>query len=151
MKRTKIPNGTLVLVCDGGKALFFENAGDERNLNLKTIETLSEPHPPTRQLGTDQPTRVFGGSSRSSVDEGDLHSELEVAFLRRVAKALSMLVRERRAPKVALIAAPRALGVLRTTIDAPTRAAVTLELDKDWVKQPVSVIESSLADLGTLR
>jgi len=146
-----LPKGALILVCDGSKALLFENAGDERNLNLKAIDVHVEPHPPTRELGSDRPTRVVDGWSRSGTDETDWHDEAEAQFLHRAADELDALVRQRRAGHVAIVAPPRALGVLRDAIDAPTRSALVLELDKDWVKHPVADIERRLADLHQLK
>ncbi|MBN9311385.1 host attachment protein [Devosia sp.] len=151
MSRTVLPKGALILVCDSSKSLLFENVGDERDLNLKAIETHVEPHPPSRELGADRPTRVFDDWSRSAAEETDLHDQAEVAFLNGAAKALAALVHERGARHVAIVAPPRALGVLRDAIDAPTRSALVLELDKDWVKHPVAQIERHLAELRELK
>lgn len=151
MSRTVLPTGALILICDGSKSLLFENIGDERDLNLKAIETRVEPHPPTRELGSDRPTRVVDGWSRSGTEETDWHDQAETEFLQRAARELGALVEERKAKHVAIVAPPRALGVLRDAIDAPTRAALALELDKDWVKQPVVEIERHLADMYGLK
>lgn len=151
MDRTTLPTGTLILICDGSKALLFENAGDERYLDLKAIEVRKEAHPPSRELGADRPVRVMDDYSRSAAEETDWHEAAEVAFLRSAAAELDALVAQRRAKHVAIIAPPRALGVLREAIAAPTRAALRLELGKDLVKHPVPDIERQLAELGKLR
>ena len=98
MPRTIIPNKALILVCDGAKALFFENAGDAQALNLKPLVIEVEPHKPTRELGSDRPTRVYDSmdGSRSGTDETDWHEQAEADFLVGVARSLDQLVAERR-------------------------------------------------------
>ena len=46
-KHVKIEQGEWVVVCDGSKALFLENAGDSKFPNLKTREVLEQKVPPT--------------------------------------------------------------------------------------------------------
>lgn len=153
MNRTTVPKGSLILACDGSKALLFENVGDDRNLNLKLVSERVEPHPPTRELGDDRPTRVVDAmdGSRSGTDETDWHAEAEVAFLHIAAKELDRLVRDRKVTHVVLVAPPKALGILRKAIAVSTRAVVSAELAKDLVKTSTLEIERHLASLGQLK
>jgi len=146
MSRLTIPHACLVLVCDGAKALFFENAGDARDLNLHAIEVRTEPHPPTRDLGSDRPTRVYEsvGTSRSGAEQTDWHAEAEATFLRGVAASFDGLVAERQARHAVIVAPPRALAVLRDAIGAATREVLAAELAKDLVKLPTYEIERHL-------
>jgi protein required for attachment to host cells len=41
MAKLKIRHGDWVIVCDGKKALVLENEGDEKFLNLKTVQCTS--------------------------------------------------------------------------------------------------------------
>jgi protein required for attachment to host cells len=152
MTRARFPHGSLILVCDGAKALLFENAGDARDLNLKLIEARDEFHPPTRELGDDRPTRVYDSmdGSRSGTEQTDWHTEAERAFLRATAQQFDELVAERRARHVAIVAPPKALAVLRGAVAAPTREALVAELARDLVKLPTYEIERHLAALGEL-
>jgi protein required for attachment to host cells len=153
MNRRTFPEGTLILVCDGSKALLFENTGDDRNLTLKLVSERVERHSPTREMGEDRPTRVVDAmdGSRSGTDETDWHAEAEAAFLHVAAKELDKLVHDRKAADVVIAAPPRALGILREAIAAPTRAAVSAELAKDLVKTPTLEIERHMASLGQLK
>jgi protein required for attachment to host cells len=147
MTRTSFPNKSLILVCDGAKALLFENAGDAQAINLKALEVFVEPHPPTRTMGSDRPTRVYDSmdGSRSGTEQTDWHTQAESDFLARVAKVLDQVVSELKPPHVVLVAPPRALGVLRQEMADATRATLSAEIGKDLVNHPVPEIESQLA------
>ena len=64
-KPIKIDQDEWVVVCDGSKALFLQNAGDAKFPNLQTREVMEQAVPPTSELGTDKP-----GRSHSSVGHG---------------------------------------------------------------------------------
>ena len=147
MTWTTFPNRSLILVCDGAKALLFENAGDAQAINLKALDVVVEPHKPTRMMGSDRPTRVYDSmdGSRSGTEQTDWHDQAETDFLTRVAKVLHQVVSELKPPHVVLVAPPRALGVLRQAMAAATRAILTVEIGKDLVNHPVPEIESQLA------
>lgn len=152
MTHTPIPHQSLILVCDGARALLFENAGDNQALDLVQVGIQVEPHPPTRDLGTDRPTRVYesGNASRSAAGEVDLHMRAEDAFLARVALRLEEQVKARRSRHVIIVAPPRALGVLRPQLRAATREALAAEFDKDLAGRTTSEIERHLAKLAGL-
>lgn len=153
MSRTSFPHGSLILVCDGAKALIFENVGDARDLNLKPVEIRAEFHSPTRDLGEDRPTRVHDSKdgSRSGIEQTDWHTEAEHAFLRSVAKQFDELVSERHAKHAAIVAPPKALAVLRHAIASSTRRVLAAELARDLVKLPTYEIEKHLVALGELK
>ena len=73
-KHVKIEQGEWVVVCDGSKALFLENAGDSKFPNLKTREVLEQKVPPTSEIGSDAPGRSHSsvGHGRSSIEQTDL-------------------------------------------------------------------------------
>ena len=85
MTWTTFPNRSLILVCDGAKALLFENAGDAQAINLKALDVVVEPHKPTRMMGSDRPTRVYDSmdGSRSGTEQTDWHDKAETDFLTR--------------------------------------------------------------------
>lgn len=152
MNRTLFPSQSLILVCDGAKALLFENAGDAQALNLRPLDIRVEPHPPTRGLGADRPTRVYDSmdGSRSGAEQTDWHEAAEVDFLAKVAQVLEQAVAQRRPPRLSLVAPPRALGILRQELGEATRAALAAEIAKDLVNHPVPEIEKQLAAMRQL-
>ncbi|MDM9619991.1 host attachment family protein [Rhizobium sp. S96] len=136
-----------VVVCDGGKALIMQNAGDASGINLKVQETLTQPNEPDREIGADKPGRTHAadGLSGSAVEETDWHKQAEVEFLKQVASKLDLLVRERDVQRIVIVAPPRALGTLRASLSADVQAAVSAELAKDYTNLPVEQIERRLA------
>ncbi|OCJ18145.1 hypothetical protein A6U87_04360 [Rhizobium sp. AC44/96] len=136
-----------VVVCDGGKALIMQNAGDASGINLKVQETLTQPNEPDREIGADKPGRTHAadGLSGSAVEETDWHKQAEVEFLKQVASKLDLLVRERDVQRIVIVAPPRALGTLRASLSADVQAAVSAELAKDYINLPVEQIERRLA------
>jgi len=147
LKNVRIPTGAWVVACDGQKALFLKNDGDSELLNLKTIEVLAEAHASTTELGTDKPGRTFQsrGSSRSSVEAPDYHTEAEVNFLRRVAGIIDAAASQEKTKHLFLIAPPKALGVIREALTPAARTIISAEIHKDLAHLPISAIETHLA------
>ena len=141
-----VPSEAWVLACDGSKAVFYQNVGSAVHINLKAVHVLEEPHPPTRDLGTDRPGRSHDSmsSSRSSVASTDWHEEAEIAFLRQVAGALEPIAAENRDGYLVIAAPPRALGILREHLGPASRRLLRAQLDRDLVKMPKLKIESYL-------
>lgn len=152
MNRLTIPSKSWILVCDGAKALLFQNAGDGLALNLKVAEVLHEPHPPTREMGTDRPGRTYDAmdGSRSSVEGTDRHQEAEATFLRGIATKLDDLVRSRDIKALIIAAPPKALGILRDAVTPAVRAVLSAEIPKDLVKLPTLEIERHLIAIREL-
>ncbi len=98
-------------------------------------------------MGTDRPGRVHEstGSSRSAVEQTDWHDQAEAEFLQMIARRLDDAVSKGETHALILIAAPRALGVLRRSLSQAVQNAVTAEIDKDYVRMPVHEIEKRLA------
>lgn len=146
MSKLRIDHGAWVVVCDGRKALILENAGDRMFPNLRTVEVLGHPDSPTNQQGTDSPGRMHSsvGTSRSSVEQTDWHDEAERDFLRGLAGHLDTTLRTRKTTDLIVVAAPRALGMLRQAYTASLRAALRGEIDQDLVKLPIHEIEKHL-------
>jgi len=147
MADLKIHQGDWVVVCDGAKALFLENAGDAKFPNLKTVEVHTHDVPKSREIGTDAPgrNRPSVGSAGGAMEEADPHDQAEQAFLRDIAGRLDQAVNSGRSKAIVMVAPPRALGVLRNVYSGQLRAAIRAELDKDYVKLPVYEIEKHLA------
>jgi protein required for attachment to host cells len=142
----KAGEGEWIVVCDGRKALILENVGDRRFPSLKTREVLQHPDAPTSEQGTDTPGRVHAstGQARSSVDQTDWHDEAERVFLARVAERLNAAIVAGETHALHIVAAPRALGMVRSGYSPAVRRAVKIEVDKDLVKLPVHEIERQL-------
>ena len=146
MSMNGINHGEWVVVCDGGKALVFENVGNTIKPNLKTKEVYEHKAAKTHELGTDAPGRSVSsiGTGRSAMEQTDWHDQEERAFLEDLAGRLDAAVTAGETQSLVMIAPPRALGVLRQAYSPNLRRAVREELDKDYVKLPVPEIEKHL-------
>jgi protein required for attachment to host cells len=146
-KSVKIDSDEWVIVCDGSKALFLQNAGDAKFPNLQTREVMEQTVPPTSQLGTDKPGRSHSsvGHGRSAVEQTDFHTQQEDEFLRSIMAKLDAAAQAGRMKAIILVAPPRALGVLRQHYTHALKQAVREEIQKDYVKMPVYEIEKHLA------
>lgn len=146
-KSVKIEQDEWVIVCDGSKALFLQNAGDAKFPNLQTREVLEQKVPPTSAIGTDAPSRAYAsvGHARSAIEQTDYHTQQEEEFLRSIMGKLDAAVQAGKVKSLILVAPPRALGVLRQHYTHVLKQAVRQEVQKDYVRMPVYEIEKHLA------
>lgn len=146
MPEILIRHGEWVVVCDGAKALVLENIGDTKFPNLKAREVYEQKNPPTHALGTDAPGRAMNsvGATRSAVEQTDWHEQAERAFLQQLVARLDAAVTSGEGKSLILAAPPRALGTIRQLSTPAVRAAVRVEIDKDYVRLPVDEIKKHL-------
>lgn len=150
MDAIKIKTGEWVLVCDGRKALILENEGDAKFPNLRTKETHEHEVDRTSEMGADRPGRVHESTSasRSSVEQTDWHLQAEDEFLTMIAHRLDEALRKEETHSLIIVAAPRALGFLRTAFTPAVQHAIRSEIAKDYVKLPIHEIEKHLTQIG---
>jgi protein required for attachment to host cells len=98
-------------------------------------------HPGARQVG---PSTVT-----SSAGEDELHQEAQL-FARRVADYLAEARNKQRFDALALIAAPRFLGMLRKALPAGVTEVITKEISKDFLQVPNNALQQRLADEGII-
>ncbi|HXF86787.1 MAG TPA: host attachment protein [Xanthobacteraceae bacterium] len=146
MQDLKVDRGDWIVVCDGRKALILENAGSRKSPSLRTVERREHADRPTREQGSAAPGRVQQsvGSARSSMEQTDWQDEAERDFLHALAARLDAAVKTGETRALVIVAAPRALGMLRQAYTPHIRAVLRKELDKDFVRVPVSEIEARL-------
>jgi protein required for attachment to host cells len=146
MKKPAIAKGHWVVVCDGRKAVIFENAGDEKYLILLCKEVHEHDDAPTHEQGASPPGRTFQsmGHGRSAIAQTDWHDEGERSFLRKLADRLNSAIEVGETKTITVVAAPRALGMIRPAYSSALRHAIVREVAKDLVKQPASEIEHAL-------
>lgn len=135
-----------VLVCDGGKAILAENAGDAAAPNLEVRETFAHPDPPTREQGTDRPGRKFAsvGDRRSATEPTDFHAQAEEDFLKEIAIRVEHDIDEHHIANLVIVAPPRAIGVLRRAFSPQVKNVIRHEVEKDYVHMPMWEIERHL-------
>jgi protein required for attachment to host cells len=146
MEKINVKSGEWVVVCDGRKALVLENVGDATYPNLHTKEVREHPEPRTSAQGTDRPGKVHPsvGTAGSAVEQTDWHDLSERAFLVELASRLHGAVTNGETRSLIVVAAPRALGMIREAYSPTVRHAIRAEVGKDLVNVPVHEIEKQL-------
>jgi protein required for attachment to host cells len=138
--------GEWVVVCDGGKALILENQGDAKFPNLRTHKTWEHDAPKTSEMGTERPGRVHESATtgRSAVEQTDWHDRAEQDFLKTLAGHLDKALENGEVKSLIIVAAPRALGMIRPHYSNALKDAIREEIGKDMVNMPVYEIEKQL-------
>lgn len=146
MSGIKIANGEWVVVCDGAKALILENHGDEKFPNLETLSVREHEDPSTKELGANPPGRVHQsfGTARSAVEQTDWHDQAEQEFLTELVRDLNHTAEQGKIKGLVIVAAPRALGMMRPSYSKNLESVLRHEIAKDYVTKPVHEIEKLL-------
>ena len=135
MHRHNIHPEELVVVCDGRKAMILENEGQIGPPHLQLREVLEQEEVAGRALGAAGPGHPQSGAAAfGAIAHTGRRREAERAFLATLAHHPA---------RITLVAAPRALGMIRDASSPALRQAVS-EVDKDWIKMPIVQIEKHL-------
>ena len=127
---------TWILVAHEAGARVFENQGPGKGLDL--IEELDHPQgrERDRDLVSDRPGRSFrknsGDPRRAAMSRGEgPHDRAVASFARELAHKLQHGRVQNRYRRLVLVAPPRFLGLLRSSLDGPTTQLVVGSLHKD--------------------
>lgn len=149
MKSTR----TLIVIADGGKALFFRNDGPGKGLvHLEQLD-FAEKTPRSHDLGDERPGRVYAstGTHRSAMQpRSDPHDQMETQFAHRVAVRTENVFAEHEAERLIIVAAPRALGEIRKMLPKSLAKFLSATLAKDLTKTPVNDLPKHLEDVLAL-
>ena len=139
-----LSHGTVVLVADGRKLLFFRNEGDGEFPKLEVERKRVEDNPPDREQGSDSPGRSFAsaGTHRSAYDETDFHQLEEDRFAAEAADLLTRRALANDFERLIVVAPPRTLGELRKHYHVEVERRLVGELDKELTGHPVDQIEA---------
>lgn len=130
-------NVTWILVADGTRASIYANDGPGRGI-YPAVETAFAIDLPSKvgEIVNDNEGRAAnpGGSRHHAMGpRTDPRRHEEAEFLRSVAAVLENAALAKKFDRLALVAAPKALGDLRALLPAHASALVTKQLDKDLV------------------
>ena len=141
-----LPHRALVLVADGTKMLFLRNHGDENQIDLRTEAHDERQDRKDREIKTDGPGtqgQSFG-YGRPAMDETDFHQQEEDNWVKEAAEQLRMRALRNDFNALAIIAPPKALGVLRKELHKEVEKRVVLTLNKEMSGRPIPDIEELL-------
>ncbi len=146
MLKLTFGQGDWIVVCDGARAIFLENAGDEKFPNFKTFDARKEPHESTHEPHSEGPGRVFQsvGSRRSGTEQENPKQQAEVEFLEQLGHDLEAAAKAGKVRKLHIVASPKSLGILRHTYGHAIKSVLGEEIAKDYATMPVHEIERLL-------
>ncbi len=141
-----LPHDALVLVADGRKMLFFRNQGDEGQIDLRTEAHDEREDLKDRELKTDAPGTVQQsfGSGRSTYEEADFQQQEEDRWIKDAADELKERALRNDFDALAIVAPPKALGVLRKCLHKEVEKRVVCTVNKEMSGRPVPDIEALL-------
>ena len=142
-----LPHNALVLVADGRKMLFFRNHGDEKQIDLRT-EAHDErrdaqgPRHQDRRAG-DRCSRA-SGYGRSTYEETDFQQQEEDRWIKDAADELKRRALRNDFEALAIVAPPKALGVLRKELHKEVERRIVCTVNKEMSGRPIPDIEALL-------
>jgi len=143
-----LPHNALVLVADGRKLLFFRNHGDENQIDLRTEAHDARKDRKDRDIKTDAPgaTKQSAGYGRSTYEEPDFHQQEEDRWVKDAAEELKARALRNDFDALAIVAPPKALGVLKKYLHKEVERRIICTVNKEMSGRPVPDIESLLND-----
>lgn len=140
-----LANNALVLVTDGRKTLFFRNAGDVNQIDLRT-ESHDERDDAdfNRDLATDAPGagHQSAGYGRSTYEETDFKQLEEDRWAHGAAEQVNKRALAGDFDALAIIAPPKTLGELRKKLHKEAAKRVVCEIAKEMTGHPIPDIEA---------
>ena len=141
-----LPHNALVLVADGTKCLFLRNQGDQNQIDLRTEAHDQREDRKDREIRTDAQAAKnnTAGIGRSTTDETDFHQQEEDRWIKDAAEELKKRALRNDFDALAIIAPPKALGVLKKCLHKEVEKRVVLTLNKEMASRPIPDIEELL-------
>jgi protein required for attachment to host cells len=141
-----LPHNALVLVADGRKMLFFRNRGDENQIDLRTESHDARQDRKERYFRTDAPGTVKQsfGFGHSTYEETDFQQQEEDRWIKDAADELKARALRGDFEALAIVAPPKALGVLKKCIHKEVEKRVVCAVNKEMSGRPIPDIEALL-------
>ena len=145
-----LPHNAMVLVADGRKMLFFRNHGDENQIDLRTEAHDARDQRKDRDIKTDAPgtMKQSFGFGRSTYEEPDFQQQEEDRWIKDAAEELKARALRHDFDALAIVAPPKALGVLKKCLHKEVEKRLVCAVNKEMSGRPVPDIEA-LLDAGT--
>jgi protein required for attachment to host cells len=141
-----LPHDALVLVADGRKMLFFRNHGDENQIDLRTEAHDARKERKDREIKTDAPgsTKQSFGYGRPTYEETDFHQQEEDRWIKEAAEELKKRALRNDFEALAIVAPPKALGVLKKCLHKEVEKRIVCTVNKEMSGRPIPDIEALL-------
>jgi protein required for attachment to host cells len=141
-----LPHNALVLVADGTKVLFLRNHGDENQIDLRTESHDQREDRKDRDIKTDAPgtEKQRFGYGRSTYEETDFHQQEEDRWIKDSAEELKARALRNDFEALAIVAPPKALGVLKKCLHKEVEKRIVCTVNKEMSGRPIPDIEALL-------
>jgi len=141
-----LPHDALVLVADGRKMLFFRNHGDENQIDLRTEAHDQRADRKDREIKSDAPGTVQQsfGYGRSTYEEPDFQQQEEDRWIKDAADELKARALRGDFDALAIVAPPKALGVLKKCLHKEVERRIVCTVNKEMSGRPIPDIEALL-------
>ena len=141
-----LSHNALVLVADGRKMLFFRNRGDEEQIDLRTEAHDARKERKDRDIKADAPGLVQQsfGFGRSTYEETDFHQQEEDRWIKEAADELKKRALRNDFDALAIVAPPKALGVLKKWLHKEVEKRLVCTVNKEMSGRPIPDIEALL-------
>ena len=138
-----LPHNALVLVADGTKVLFLRNHGDENHIDLRTESHDARQDRKDRYFRTDAPGAVKQsfGFGHSTYEETDFQQQEEDRWIKDAAEELKKRVLRGDFDALAIVAPPKALGVLKKYLHSEVQKRIICTVNKEMSGRPIPDIE----------
>lgn len=141
-----LPHRALVLVADGTKVLFLRNHGDQNQIDLRTESHDARKDRKDSEIKTDAPgaSKQSFGSGRPTMEEPDFHQQEEDRWVKEAADELKKRALRNDFDALAVIAPPKALGVLKKALHKEVQKRIVISINKEMTDRPIPDIEELL-------
>jgi protein required for attachment to host cells len=141
-----LPHNALVLVADGTKVLFLRNHGDENHIDLRTESHDARQDRKERYFRTDAPGTVKQsfGFGHSTYEETDFKQQEEDRWIKEAAEELKKRALRGDFDALAIVAPPKALGVLKKCLHSEVEKRLVCTVNKEMSGRPIPDIEALL-------
>ena len=132
-----IPEGTLIVVADGGSARVFTNVGTNHTLKLKQRDELKVQDVSAQGVSGQ-------GPSGSMPQDTSIAQMNEATFAKQLAGQLNDDALNNRYAHLILIADPQTLGRIRPQLHKEVQSRLLADLAKDFTNAPLEDIQRAL-------
>ena len=141
-----LPHRALVLVADGKKVLFLRNHGDQNQIDLRTESHDARKDRKDSEIKTDAPgsNKQSFGYGRPAMEETDFHQQEEDRWVKDAADELKKRALRNDFDALAVIAPPKALGVLKKCLHKEVQKRIVVTINKEMTDRPIPDIEELL-------
>ncbi|HKX91679.1 MAG TPA: host attachment family protein [Sphingomicrobium sp.] len=141
-----LPHNALVLVADGRKMLLFRNHGDESHIDLRTEAHDQREDRKDSEIKTDSAGSQGQrwGDARPAMDETDFHQQEEDRWIKEAADELKKRALRNDFDALAVVAPPKALGVLKKNLHKEVERRLVVTVNKEMSGRPIPDIEALL-------